>query len=168
MATDKEYIAELQELLARDKGHLVHRVFRASKGCKNFKTIVVREIDADDELVASRRAAEKLKRFKDPSVGEMMRADRHEQLRIAIAAVDGTATPETVGGFIAFDRWSQADKTAVSRFFGELNGLDTEELEKSVAASVEVDPKRLSESANMLTSSLSVSAEIGSTEQQNG
>ena len=166
--SDLDYINELRELISRDKGHLVHERFPAPKGCKNFKSIVIREIDGDDEMIAARRAAEKLKKIKDPTVGEMMRVDRVEQQRIAIAAVDDVPTPDTVGGFLAFDKWTQADKTAVARFWGKLNGLDSDELEKSVAASVEVDPKRLNENANKQQNAANATAAIGATAPQRG
>jgi hypothetical protein len=145
MATDREYIDSLLDKLTRDKSHLLHQAFSAPAGCRNFKTVVIRELDGDDEYLAAHRAGERTKKLKEVTIGVMMKAERDEQLRISIAAVDGVPTPDTIGGFVAFDKWTQRDKTAINRFFGKLNGLDTDDLEKSVADSVDVDPKRLSE-----------------------
>ena len=150
MATDREFIERYQGMVDRDKGHLVHRVFRASKGCKKFKTIVIRELDGIDEQVVSRRVSEKLRKMKDPGVGDMMKLEHFEQWRISIAAVDGVQPPNAIAGFVEFDKWPKPDQTAVGRFWGELNGLDTDDLEKSVTESEEVDPTRLTESANAL------------------
>lgn len=128
------------------KEHLLHKQFTLPKKCWNdCKTVVMRELDGDDDIqiaiwldqqeVADGKGAVAV-------VGAMKREQR-ESVRCSLVMVDGKRVNENGVQFAPFDKWRQHTKVALSMFFNELNGLDGDELGKCLKESAPVDPSTL-------------------------
>jgi hypothetical protein len=160
MASDREFAASYKRDINRKKDHLIHRVFPAPAGCKAFNTIVIRELDGVDERIAALRTDEVLKQYKEPTMALVLKIQHQEAVRLSIAAVDGVSTSNDLGSpFSEFDRWTQAVTTVVARFYSEVNGIGTDDMEKAVADSKPVDPSRLNETPNFDESTEGASTE---------
>lgn len=129
------------------KEHLIHKQFPLPKKCwRDCKTVIMRELDGDDDIQIAvwldQQEAQSEGKGTAAVVGAMKREQR-ESVRCSLVMVDGKRVNENGIAFAPFDKWKQTTKVALSAFFNELNGLDGDELGKSMKEAQAVDPTTL-------------------------
>ena len=112
----------------------LEKEFRAPKGINAFKTVVVRELDGNDEVQIALWCDQARSKpgFSKTSMAAEFQMQRNEEIRCSIVSVDGKPVNVNGAAWGGFDTWSRRAKLAVGRFHDDLNGLDTEDLEKCV------------------------------------
>lgn len=120
----------------------VAKRFKAPAGVKDIKSVVIKELSTADEIAAAVEADLKAGKpgFRRDNFAAMMKLERMEKIRASIAAVNDKPVPP--GPFAGYDRFSARTKLWLGRCHDDLNGLDEEELEKSVAGAEVVDLNR--------------------------
>lgn len=98
--------------------------FRFPAGSRH-RSIVLRELDGADELLAAETAAALLP--KNANGRQVVVASQREATKIAIVEIDGAAVDHTVPLF-AVNSWSRKDLAALDVFFGSMNGLTDDEV----------------------------------------
>jgi hypothetical protein len=129
------------------KEHLLHKQFTLPRKCwGDCKTVVMRELDGDDDIMVGvwldQKESSSGAKGSDAVVSAMKR-EQSESVRCALVVVDGKKANENGVAFAPFDKWKRATKTMLGTYFNELNGVDSDELGKSMREAVVVNPTTL-------------------------
>lgn len=126
------------------KTHLEHKIFPAPKNCTAFEAIVVRRVDAEDQLAAGRLARERQSLDEDEADQNTM----HELVRISIVALKkrGASKPARVRQpFTEFDRWDTVAHRVAREAFLDLNSVGEDAVKKMLASAEQWNPAALAE-----------------------
>jgi hypothetical protein len=115
--------------------------FKAPKKCcGDCKEIVIKELDGKDEIAAAVEVDKRLGQpgFRSDNIAAIMKLERQEKIRKSIAAVDGVAVkPGEV--FEGYDAFHAPTKLWIALCYEQVNGLEDDDLKKSLATAEEVD-----------------------------
>ena len=122
----------------------LEKEFRAPKGINAFKTVVVRELDGNDEVQIAVWCDGKRGQpgFSKDNLTAELQLQRNEAIRCSIVSVDGKPVNVNGAPWAGYDEWPRRAKLAVGRFHDDLNGLDTADLEKCVTEGKPVNAPR--------------------------
>lgn len=122
--------------------------FPAPKKCQgDCQNIVIKELSGSDEIAAAveidKRAGEP--GFKVDNFAAMMKLERQMRIQQSIVAIDGKLNrpdkPLSIEGF------GSTTKLWIGRCFDDLNGIDEEDVKKSLAGAKTVDLGQLTSGA---------------------
>ncbi len=112
--------------MSKDKSHLLHKQWTLPAGLA-VRSFVMRELDSRDEMEAARWADQR-----KGSAGGLhlqIKLRQHESMRHSLVMVNGE--PVNVDGvpYMAFDEWSSKTMSYVLVAYGELNGVEDDDVE---------------------------------------
>jgi hypothetical protein len=110
----------------------LQKEFAAPRGVNAFKTIVVRELDGTDEVLIALWCG--LRQYDKSSPLAELQVQREEAIRMSVVSVDGNPVNLKGVPWPGFNKLTRRELLAIARFHDDLNGLDTKDLEKCVAA----------------------------------
>lgn len=115
--------------------------FKAPAKCHaDCKEIIVKELSGDDDIAAAVAVDEKIGQpgFKADNFAAIMRLERQEKVRQSVVAVDGKQA-SAPGKPFNMEAFGAATKLWIGRCYDKLNGLDEEDVKKSLAEGEVVD-----------------------------
>lgn len=118
--------------------------FKAPVKCQgDCRDIIIKELSGEDDIAAAVAVDEKLGQpgFKSDNFAAIMRLERQERIRQSVVAVDGKQVSPTKP--FNMEAFGSTTKLWIGRCFDKLNGLDEEDLKKSLAEGEAVDLGRL-------------------------
>lgn len=129
--------------LATRHPNIVIKAFTMPRKIAECREVFIREMTGQDEIEAAIMADSILSTIEKQSMKLTLEAERRESMRAAIVGLG-----ELKGGKIVYRHansegvpldlsyqgrpWTQAAMTALSRFYAEVNGVPTEELEEGI------------------------------------
>lgn len=122
-------------LIPRRAPVLLHKEYKLPKRC-SCQSFVMRELTADDELIAAMQADMKMTSGSSNQVLSMMGVEQQEAMRLSLVSVDGV--PVNVDGipFTDMDTWTYRTMRHVHAAFQDLNGVDATELRSFTTGAV--------------------------------
>lgn len=110
--------------------------FTLPEGC-SCREFVMRELDGNDELQIALWVEKKTTGVIANNAIALMKLETRESQRMALVEVDAVAVNVNGIPYAAFDKWTQRTMRFAIDAFGELNGVDMDEL-KNFRAGAEV------------------------------
>ena len=123
----------------------IKREYTAPKSIEEFRKIVVREIDGNDEVLAAGWADERKKQKGEAAGNPFL-----ELIRVSIVSVDGKKV-NPVTGCEDFYSWKARARNFVMRCYNDLNGLDEEEVKACLKGAMDVTTETSRPSAPQAT-----------------
>lgn len=105
----------------------------------NAGSIIIRELLSKDEIAAAIAADGRMSNDDRNNAVLALTIERKEAIRISIVAIDGRLVNTDGVPCMEIDDWTIRSWTALSKFFGEMNGIPGDELGKAVEGAVDVD-----------------------------
>lgn len=118
--------------------------FELPAGC-NCRSITMREIDGNDEIQAAVWAEKHIAPVLKKNTVALMGQEQFESIRVSVVAVDDKLVNLDGVAYREMDRWNLKTKRYLMAFYGELNGVTSDELEaaKTTGKAVTLDARRM-------------------------
>lgn len=102
-------------------------------------SVIIRELRSKDEIDAAIAADGRMSADDRNNAVLALTIERKEAIRLSLVGIDGRLVNTEGVPCMEIDDWTIRSWTALSRFFGELNGIPGDELGKAVEGAVDVD-----------------------------
>ena len=98
----------------------------------DVKSVVMRELDADDDIESAIWADANANSALQGSAIAAIQGDKKESIRISLVEVDGEPVNQDGVPYKGMDRWSHRTMIFIEASWMDLNGVDTSDLKKAV------------------------------------